>query len=52
MKKPEKQPEAIVLELDERLEFGAVVVDSGDLPALSYLEEVQCHCLPGVNTSC
>jgi len=46
-----KNQEAIVLELDERLEFGAVVVDSGDPTALG-LDQTQCHCPVTINTSC
>jgi hypothetical protein len=46
-----KNQEAIVLELDERLEFGAVVVDSGDPTALG-LNDTQCLCQPTINFSC
>jgi hypothetical protein len=41
--KDQKQQEPIILELDDRLEFGAVVVDSGDPTALG-LDQTQCHC--------
>jgi hypothetical protein len=51
MKTPEKQPEAIILELDDRLEFGAVIVDSGD-PTDLRLIALQCHCPVSVNSLC
>jgi len=40
---PKRQQEPIILELDDRLEFGAVVIDSGDPTALG-LDQIQCHC--------
>jgi hypothetical protein len=40
---PKKQQEPIILELDDRLEFGAVVIDSGDPTALG-LDQIQCQC--------
>jgi hypothetical protein len=46
-----KHQEPIVVELDERLEFGAVVVDSGDPTALG-LNDTQCLCQPTTNISC
>jgi hypothetical protein len=41
-----KHPEPIILELDDRLEFGAVVVESGDPTALG-LDTTQCSCNTG-----
>jgi hypothetical protein len=45
-----KHPEPIILELDERLEFGAVVVDSGDPTALG-LDTTQCSCPVTINNA-
>jgi len=46
-----KNQEPIILELDDRLEFGAVVVESGDPTALG-LDEIQCHCSPNTVAGC
>jgi hypothetical protein len=40
-KKNENQ-EPMILELDERLEFGAFLLDTGD--AMADLDDTQCHC--------
>lgn len=47
----QKQQEAIILELDDRLEFGAVVVDSGDPTALG-LDITMCHCTINNTAGC
>lgn len=46
-KKDEKPKEPIILELDDRLEFGAVVVD-GDDPTGPGLDFSMCHCINSV----
>jgi hypothetical protein len=47
----QKQQEAIILELDDRLEFGAFVVESGDPTALG-LDFSQCHCTINNTAGC
>jgi len=46
-KEDEKPKEPIILELDDRLEFGAVVIDSDD-PTGPGLDVTMCHCINNV----
>ena len=39
-----KEQEPVILELDERLEFGALLIDSDIDKGFAGLDDVQCHC--------